>query len=70
MQPLEALNSGIGGDNVQHLLCHAHNLSVVKSVKKVVVLCGTNNLNQDSPEGITDGIIEVASTFKSKYGTK
>ena len=25
-------------------------------------------MNQESPEDITDGIIEVASTFKSKYG--
>ena len=26
-------------------------------------------MNQDSPEDIPDGIIEVASTFKSKYGS-
>ena len=45
----------------------AHNLLVIKSVKKLVVLCGANNLNQDSSEEITDGIIEIASTFKSKY---
>ena len=45
----------------------SHNLPVVKSIKKVVVLCGANNLNQDSPEDVTDGIIEVASTFKFKY---
>ena len=25
-------------------------------------------MNQDSPEDITDGIIEVANTSKSKYG--
>ena len=46
----------------------AHNLLVVKSIKKVV-LCDKNNLNQDSFQDITDGIIEVASTFKSKYGS-
>ena len=54
---------------VQHVLWRSHNLPVVKSTKKVVVLCGTNNFNQDSPEDITDGIIEVVSTFKSKYGS-
>ena len=69
LQPLRALNCGIGGDKVEHVLWHSHNLPVVKSIKKVVVLCGTNNLNQDLPEDITDGIIEVASTFKSKYGS-
>ena len=68
LQPLRALNCGIGGDKVQHVLWRSHNLPVVKSIKKVVVLCGTNNLNQDWPEDVIDGIIEVASTFKSKYG--
>ena len=64
MQPLRALNCGIGDDKV---LWHSHNLPVVKSIKKEFFLCGTNNLNQDSPEDITDGIIEVATTSKSKY---
>ena len=49
LQPLRALNCGIGGDKVQHVLWCSHNLPVVKSIKKVVVLCSTNNLNQDSP---------------------
>ena len=68
-QPLRALNCGIGGDKVQHVLWRAHNLPVVKSIKKVVFLCGTNNLNQDSLEDIIDSTIEVASTFKSRYGS-
>ena len=67
MQPLRALNCGIGGDKVQHVLWRSHNPPVVKSIKKLVYLCGINNLNQDFPEDITDGIIEFASFFKSKY---
>ena len=70
LQPLKALNSGIGGDKAQNVLWRGHNLPVVKSVTEVVFLYCTNNLNQDSTEGITDGIIEVASNFKSKYGSK
>ena len=50
LQPLSFLNCGIGGDEVQHVLMRSHNLPVVKSIKKVVVLCDTNNLNQDSPD--------------------
>ena len=69
LQSLRALNCEIGGDKVQHVLWRSHNLPVVKSIKKAVVLCGTNNLNQHLPEDITDGIIEVASIFKSKYGS-
>ena len=43
----------------------AHNLPVVKSVRNVVILCGTNNLNLGVPEDIADGIIEIGSVFKS-----
>ena len=43
----------------------AHNLPVVKSVRNVVILCGTNNLNLGAPEDIADGIIEIGSVFKS-----
>ena len=68
LQTLRVLNCGIGGHKVQHVLWRSHNLPVVKSIKKVVALCGTNNLKKDSPEDITHGIIEVPSTFKSKYG--
>ena len=38
---------------------------LLKALNKVVVLCGKNN--QGLPEDMTHGIIEVASTFKSKY---
>ena len=38
LQPLKALNCGIGSDKVQHVLWRSHNLTVVKSIKKVVVL--------------------------------
>ena len=31
-----------------------------------MILCATNNLFQDSPEDITDGIIEIVQTFRSK----
>ena len=68
MQPLKALNCGIGGDKGQYVLWLAHNFPVVKSVKEVVDLCGTNSLNQNLLEDITDSIVEVANTFKSKYG--
>ena len=45
LQPLKTWDCTNGGDKVQHVLWRAHNLSVVKSVKKVVAFCSTNNLN-------------------------
>ena len=34
---------------------------------KIVILCGTNNIFNDSPYDIVDGIIKIASTFEKFY---
>ena len=47
----------------------ARNLPVISSLKNVVILCGTNNLFQDLPEDIADGLIEIVETFQSKYNS-
>ena len=41
--------------------------SRTKSVRNVVILCGTNNQHLDAPEDIADGIIEIGSTFIRFY---
>ena len=69
LEPLKTLNCGIGGDRVQNVLWRAQNLPVISSLKNVVILCGINNLFQDSPEDIADGVIEIAETFQSKYNS-
>ena len=69
LEPLKTLNCGIGGDSVQNVLCQAQNLPVISSLENVVILCGTNNLFQDSPEDIADGVLEIAETFQSKYNS-
>ena len=66
LEPLKTLNCGIGGDRVQNVLWRAQNPFVISSLKNVVILCGTNNLFQDSPEDIADGVIEIVETFQSK----
>ena len=57
------------GDRVQNDLWRAQNLPVISSLKNVVILCGTNNLFQDSPEDIADDVIEIAETFQFKYNS-
>ena len=44
-------------------------LLLLKALKNVV-LGGTNNLNQDSPEDITDGIINTETRKKKKNRTR
>ena len=34
------------------------------SLRNVIILCGTNNLYQDSPEDIANGLIKIVSCFK------
>ena len=43
------------------------NLSISSSLKNAIILCGTNNLQQDSPEDIVDGIIEIGYCFKKRH---
>lgn len=44
-------------------------LLLLKALKNVV-LCGTNNLNQNSPEDNTDGIINTETRKKKKNRTR
>ena len=44
----------------------AEDLSVPPSVKYVLVHCSTNNLDQDEPKIIVDGIIKIGKVFKEK----
>ena len=52
---------------VQNVLWRAQNLLVISSLKNIIILCGTNNLLQESPEDIADGMVEIAQTFQSSY---
>ena len=69
LEPLKTLNCGIGGDRFQNVLWWAQNLPIISSLKNVVILCETNNLFQDLPEDIADGIVEMAQTFQSSYNS-
>ena len=59
-----AINLGISGDHVENLLWRARD--VPSSLKNVVILCGTNNINKDSPYDIAQGLIAIGSVFKNR----
>ena len=61
------LNCGIGADKGQNVSWRAYNLPSVKSIRNVVFLRGTNNLNMDAHEDAADGIIVIGLTFKRLY---
>ena len=64
---IEALNCDIGGNKVQNALWLVQNLHISSSLKNTVILCDTNNLHQDSPEDIVNGIIKIGPCFKEQH---
>ena len=66
-KPLNAINCGIGGDRIQNVLWRSNNLPSSPSFQNAVILCGTNNIQQDSSEDIVDGILEIPFTLRRKY---
>ena len=59
------INLGISGDCVENVLWHARDILFLPSLKNIVVLCGTYNINKDSPYDITQGLIVICSVFKN-----
>lgn len=60
-------NFGIGGDRTQHVLWRITNgeLDGIKP-KAVVLMIGTNNVGNDSAEGIAKGVTEIVKTIRAK----
>ena len=67
LKPIDALKYGIGGDKVQNILWRVQNFPISSSLKNGVILCRTNNLQQDSPQDIVDGSIEIGPCFKKRH---
>ena len=62
----DTVNSGIGGDKTQNVLWRSKNTPLQQSVKYVVINCGTNNLDTDNPDEISDGLICIALFFQER----
>ena len=67
LKPLDAINCGIGGDRVQNILWRCVNLPKSPSIRNAIILCVTNNIQDDTTEDIVDGILEISLTLRSKY---
>ena len=60
-------NFGIGGDRTQHVLWRIENgeLDGIKP-KAAVLMIGTNNVANDSAEGIAKGVTKIVETIRAK----
>lgn len=50
------LNFEIGGNHIENVLWRSNDLLPLSSVKQVVVLCGTDNVYENLPPEIADGL--------------
>ena len=55
-----ALNLGIGGDMLQHVLWRIRNTRLSKNIKFIVAHCGTNNVHHHQPDDIVDAMTLIA----------
>ena len=60
------INLGISGDRVENVLWGARDSPSLLSLKNVVILCGTNNINKDTPYVIAQDLIAISSVFKNQ----
>ena len=66
LEPLCALNFGVGGDRTQHVLWRIENGEIPLNLQVAFVHCGTNNLDRDNPAEIRDGIASIVYTIQEK----
>ena len=64
--PINALCSGIEENCIKNVLWQAINLPLPSSVENVVILCRTNNIQNDTPRDIANCIISIGSIFQKK----
>ena len=64
-----AINIGIRGDSTQHILWRVRNTRLSNSIKFVVVHCGTNNIDYNKPDDITNAIILIAEKLHLYHPT-
>ena len=62
----EFINLGIRGDSVENILWRVRDIAFPPRSKNVVILCGTNNINKDTPYDIVQGLIVIGSVFKNQ----
>ena len=63
-KPSSSLRFGISGDRVEHVLFRVGAGEIPIFVKKVIVHVGTNNLHNDEPLHIGNGIFAIAKLIK------
>ena len=62
----DTLNCGIRGDKSKNLLWRVENQEFPPAIRKTVILCGTNNIDANTPYDIANGLLCSALTIKKR----
>ena len=58
---------GIGRDQIENVLWRINNIVLPKSIRSVVIHCGTNNINISSSDEISLGVAIIARSISHCY---
>ena len=56
----KTVNLGIGGDRIENILWRINDIVLPKSIRSVVIHCGTNNIDTSSSDEISVGVATIA----------
>ena len=63
----KTINLGIGGDRIENVLRRINNVVLPKSIRSVVIHCGTKNINTSSSDEIVLGVATLARSISQCY---
>ena len=62
----DTLNCGIRGDKVENLLCRAEKLEFPPAIRRLVIHCGTNNIEENTQNDIAIGLLWSALIIEKR----
>ena len=63
----KTVNLGIGGDRIENVLWRINDVVLPKSIRSVLMHCGTNNINTSSTDEISVGVVTIARSIFHCY---
>ena len=63
----KTIKLGIGGDQIKNILWHINNIVLLKSIRSIVIHCGTNNIDTSSSDEISMGVVTIARSIFHRY---
>ena len=63
----KTVNLGIGGDQTENVLWRINDIVLPKSIRSVVIHCGTNNIDTSGSNEISVSVVTIARSISHRY---